>query len=137
LQFRGKLTNNGKSVGRCQWCFVDATSASQTGYARIRVSNVDNLRAVNFYTGDQAPLASELTVTADTNITWTPVDTGNADVVSNLNTITSVAGLTYVNMNTNACRNLLYCGIVVGPSGTPGTKQPASLCTRTSGPGCN
>jgi hypothetical protein len=117
---------------------VDADSLSQFGYAKSRINNrVPNLRAVNFYTGDQAPLASELTVTPNTNITWTAVDTGTADIVNGLNTVTFVDGLIYVTMNDNACRNQLYCGIVVGPSGTPGLMQPASLTRRTSGPGCN
>ncbi|GBF97869.1 hypothetical protein Rsub_11219 [Raphidocelis subcapitata] len=133
-KFKGKVTNSGKRVGFCQYCFV--AKLSGIGYSRIRVSGVQDLRAVNFYTGSAAPAASDMTVTADTNITWTPVDTGNAYYTSNLNAITQIAGSIYVDMNVKGCAGQLFCGIVTGPVGGAGVKQPASLVAKKSGQGC-
>ncbi|GBF95103.1 hypothetical protein Rsub_07687 [Raphidocelis subcapitata] len=133
-KFKGKVTNGGKRVGFCQYCFVNKLSG--IGYSRVRVTGVQDLRAVNFYTGSAAPAASDLTVTADTNITWTPVDTGNAYYTTNLNAITQISGSIYADMNVKGCAGQLYCGIVTGPVGTAGVKQPATLVAKKTGNGC-
>ncbi|GBF96693.1 hypothetical protein Rsub_09326 [Raphidocelis subcapitata] len=132
-KFKGRVSNAGKRVGFCQWCFV--TKLTGIGYARIRVSRVQDLRSVNFYTGT-APAASDLTVTADTNITWVPVDTGIAYFAQNVNTITQATGDIMININVQGCAGRLFCGVVVGPAGTPGVKQPATLIAKRSGAGC-
>ncbi|GBF97863.1 hypothetical protein Rsub_11213 [Raphidocelis subcapitata] len=134
-KFKSKLTNGGKTVGSCQWCFV--AKLSGTGYSKIRVNGVQDLRAVNFYTGSDAPKASDMTVTASTNITWQPVNTGNAFYTTNLNAITAAGNPVYADLNVKGCEGQLYCGIVTGPPGTEGVKQPASLCKKRAGPGCN
>ncbi|GBF99389.1 hypothetical protein Rsub_12322 [Raphidocelis subcapitata] len=133
-KFKGRVTNAGRRVGACQYCFVNKLSG--IGYSRVRVTGVQDLRAVNFYTGSDAPKASDMTVTADTNITWTPVDTGNAYFTTNLNAITQVTGSIFVDMNVKGCAGQLFCGIVTGPVGGPTVKQPASQVTKRSGPGC-
>ncbi|GBF97226.1 hypothetical protein Rsub_10087 [Raphidocelis subcapitata] len=130
-KFKGKLLNGSKKVGTAQYCFVNKLSG--TGYSSVKVSGVQDLRAVNFYTGDAAPQASAITVTADTNITWTPVDTGNAYYTSNFKAITQVTGAVYVDMNVKGCNGLLFGGIVTGPVGGPGVRQPASLLKLMSG----
>ncbi|GBF97870.1 hypothetical protein Rsub_11220 [Raphidocelis subcapitata] len=133
-KFKGSVSNSGRRVGFCQYCFV--AKLSGIGYSRVRVSGVQDLRAVNFYTGSAAPQASDMTVTADTNITWTPVDTGSAYFTTNLNAITQISGSIYVDMNVKGCAGQLFCGIVVGPVGTAGVQQPATLVRKRSGAGC-
>ncbi|GBF94157.1 hypothetical protein Rsub_11217 [Raphidocelis subcapitata] len=131
-KFKGKLTNSGKNVGFAQYCFVNKLSG--TGYTRVKVNGVQDLRAVNFYTGT-APAASDMTVTADTNITFEAVDTGNAYFTSSMNAISQVTGAGYIDLNVKGCAGQLFAGIVVGPVGA-GVNQPASSMAKKSGNGC-
>ncbi|GBF97225.1 hypothetical protein Rsub_10086 [Raphidocelis subcapitata] len=132
-KFKGKLTNGGKRVGSAKYCFADKLSG--TGYFQIRVSGVQDLRSVDYYTGEPAPAASNVAVAISNNST-TLVETGNAYYTSNINAIIQITGPIsgpVSNINIAACASRLYAGIATGPVGSQGIRQPASLLKLTSG----